>query len=203
MSRFQRLDVADWDPALRDAVHGDAMPAIARGVFDILAHRPAVARAMAAYFAALKEEQTLPDRLLELVRLRVAFHNQCRTCMAIRYQDGLDDGVTEDLVCSLEKPAEAPDLTEAERAALAYADRVMTNHLSIDDSVLDGLRRHFDEGQLVELNAFLAASGFGRMAAIFHMVEDLPEHFRGDSGTRLAPWTSPHVVVGAPQQVEA
>ena len=39
--------------------------------------------------------------------------------MAVRYEEGVDDGVTEALVCSLERPSEAPDLSEAERAAIA------------------------------------------------------------------------------------
>jgi hypothetical protein len=36
--------------------------------------------------------------------------------MAIRYKDGQEDGITEDLVCSLEKPMEADNLSDAEKA---------------------------------------------------------------------------------------
>jgi AhpD family alkylhydroperoxidase len=60
---------------------------------------------------------TLSPRLLELVRLRIAFHNQCRSCMSVRYESAIDDGLTEDAVCSLERPADAPDLSDAERTA--------------------------------------------------------------------------------------
>ena len=60
-------------------------------------------------------------------------------------ESAIDDGLTEDAVCSLERPAEAPDLTEAERAALRFADLFATNHLSIDDGVYDDLRNHFSE----------------------------------------------------------
>ncbi len=31
------------------------------------------------------------------IRLRIAFHNQCRSCMAIRYHDAIDDAVYDDL----------------------------------------------------------------------------------------------------------
>ena len=71
---------------------------------------------------------------MELVRLRIAFFNQCRSCMAIRYTDAVNDGVTEDLVCSLEKPAEAANLTAAEKAAIDFGERMATDHLSIDDA---------------------------------------------------------------------
>ncbi len=89
---------------------------------------------------AIRESGGLPPRLMELVRLRIAFHNQCRSCMSIRYQSAIDDGLTEDAVCSLEQPAEAADLTDAERGALRFADLFATNHLAIDESVYDGLR---------------------------------------------------------------
>ncbi len=195
MSRIQKIAVKDWDGGLRDMVRGEDLPDITRTTFDILAHRPGIAKAFASLFGAFKAEQTLSNRLVELVRLRMAFHNQCRTCMSIRYQDGLDDGVTEALVCSLEKPAEASELTEAERAALAYTDLFFTNHLAIDDSEMDKLRRHFSEGQLVELNIWLAMGGFGRMAAVLDMTEVLPAHFQDKTVNTLTPWNAPHVVV--------
>ena len=75
--------------------------------------------------AALKMNRQLSPRLVELVRLRIAFFNQCRSCMAIRYADARAAGVDEDLVCSLERPAQADNLTPAERAWLdAHRDTI-------------------------------------------------------------------------------
>ncbi len=48
--------------------------------------------------------------------------------MAIRYPDAIAAGLDEPLVCSLEKPEGEPDLTEPERAALAFADKFATDH---------------------------------------------------------------------------
>ena len=144
-------------------------------------------------FAAvgMREDGTLSPRLMELVRLRIAFHNQCRSCMAIRYEAAVDDGVSEDLVCSLERPAEADDLTPAERAALRYADLFATNHLAIDDAVYDGLRQHLTEGELVELGMVCALFvGFGRLAATWAVTDDLPDEYRLTTGERVAPWGS-------------
>jgi AhpD family alkylhydroperoxidase len=67
------------------------------------------------------QHMMLSERLPELLRLRIAVHNQCRSCMAMRYADAVADGVTEDLVGSLERPEEAADLKAAERLALRYA----------------------------------------------------------------------------------
>jgi AhpD family alkylhydroperoxidase len=165
------------------------------GVAGIMSRLPDVAVAVGGVTAALRETGTLSPRLMELVRLRIAFHNQCRSCMSIRYQSAIDDGLTEDVVCSLERPAEAPDLTEAERSALRFADLFATNHLAIDDPVYDDLRGHFSEDQLVALGLHCALCvGLGRLAATWHVVDDLPEEFRGASGTPLAPWSANSVV---------
>ena len=165
------------------------------GVAGIMSRLPDVAAAVGGVTVAIRETGGLAPRLMELVRLRIAFHNQCRSCMSIRYQSAIDDGLTEDTVCSLEKPADAPDLTDAERSALRFADFFATNHLAIDDGVYDDLRRHFTEDQLVALGLHCAMCvGLGRLAATWHVVEELPEEFRGAVGAPLAPWSASSVV---------
>lgn len=160
---------------------------------QIYAQRPSVAAKFVEFGQLLRDDRLLPPRLLELVRLRVAFHNQCRSCMAVRYSYGIDDGLTEELVCSLERPEEADDLTEAERAAIAYADLLATDHHRIDDATFDLLREHFSEAEIMELCFHVAFYvGFGRMGMSLDMVDDLPEGFR--AGDEVTPWRQPEVV---------
>jgi AhpD family alkylhydroperoxidase len=169
--------------------------AFERRIAGIRAHRPAAARAVRELAFALNEESTLPARLVELVRLRIAFHNQCRSCMAIRYSEALEEGLTEATVCSLERPAEADDLSDAEKAALRYADLFATNHLAIDEAVYDDLRTHFDEGELVELAMRCAHMvGFGRMVATLGVVDDLPDRFLVPTDGPYTPWGGDVVV---------
>jgi AhpD family alkylhydroperoxidase len=156
---------------------------------QIYAWNPRVAVPWVEFSTRFHAVSDLPARLLELVRLRIAFHNQCRSCMAIRYSAGAEAGVTEDLVCSLERPAEAPDLTAAEKAALGFADLFATDHLAITDATVAGLREHFSEPELVELLFQVAMFvGMGRMNAVLDLVDDLPEEY-AERGTVLAPWT--------------
>ncbi len=165
------------------------------GVAGIISHQPEVAAALGAMTAALRDSGALPPRLMELVRLRIAFHNQCRSCMSIRYQSAIDDGLTEAAVCSLERPSEAADLTEAERSALKFADLFATNHLAIDDAVYNELRSYFGEDQLVALGLHCAfCVGIGRLAATWHVVEDLPSGMSAQSDSPLAPWLAESVV---------
>ena len=175
-----------------DLIGGDR---INRDVADILARRPEIAKAFYRLQASLVKSGTLSRRLIELLRLRVAFHNQCRSCMSIRYQSAIEDGVTDDLVCSLERPAEAPDLTDAERSALRYADLMATNHFAVDDSVYTELREHFTEDELVELGMHCAAMiGFGRLVATWDVSDDLPAGLRSATGELFTPWGSDSVV---------
>ena len=162
------------------------------GVAAMVGRLPKVAEALSALNAAIKSG-TLPPRLLELVRLRIAFHNQCRSCMAVRYTFGIEDGLTEGLVCSLERPEEADDLTGAERAAIGYADLMATNHHAVDDETFARLREHFDDAEIMELCFNVAYYvGFGRMAMALDMTEDLPDGYR-EEGT-IVPWRQDEVI---------
>ena len=186
-TRLRMVPVGEFDPELRELVSADDRTALELGLLRVHAHRPSHAKAIVGLHAALWTDRLLPDRLLELVRLRIAFFNQCRTCMAIRYPGAIADGLTEDLVCSLEKPYEALDLSDAEQAAIRYGELLATDHLAIDDAVYDDLRRHFSEEEIVELGTYCAfCVGFGRLGATWNMIEELPKRFHG-AGT-ATPW---------------
>ncbi|MEN3951719.1 carboxymuconolactone decarboxylase family protein [Iodidimonas sp. SYSU 1G8] len=195
MTRVAKVEIENWDPELRAMTRADEATPLEQGLMRIFANVPELAKAFVGFGGAMKRTRTLSPRLVELVRLRVAFHNQCRSCMAIRYTEAANDGVTEDLVCSLERPAQATNLTDAEKAAIDYGERFATNHLSIDDAVYDNLRKHFTEAQIVELGTTVAFFvGFGRLAATWHMVEELPKTFQ-ESDDIIAPWKQEAILV--------
>ena len=196
MSRIKKLELDDWDKELREMTAADSGTPLEQGAMRMFAHTPEISKGLTAFAGSLKQNRSLPDRLVELVRLRVAFHNQCRSCMAIRYQDGVDAGIDEDLVCSLEKPQEAEDLSDAEKAAIEYGELFATNHLAIDDSVYENLRKYFSEAEVVELSITVAwFVGFGRLAATYHMVEELPEAFQNENSEKLTPWNEDSIIV--------
>jgi alkylhydroperoxidase family enzyme len=175
------------DPSVYEAVFG-AEAAPAQKVF---ANSPEIALAYVAFGDTARRSGRLPFRLVELVRLRVAFHNQCRLCMSLRYEDSQGSPVAEDLVCSLERPYDSQQLSEAERAAIAFADKMATDHLAIGDETFAELRRHFTVAEVMELCFRVAANvGFGRMAAVLDVIpqDELPDGLRGD-GVK-APWTA-------------
>jgi alkylhydroperoxidase family enzyme len=100
----------------------------------------------------------------------------------------VDDGLTEGMVCSLEKPYEAPDLSAAEKAAISYADLSANDHFSINDETFADLRQHYTEAEIVELGMFIAYFiGYGRLGAAWDMTEELPESFQ-DKSAKATPW---------------
>lgn len=198
MPRLRSLPLDEFDPELRAMLNADQKSERELRPMSIRAQHPELAKAYVRYTATVNRHAVLSPRLRELVRLRIAFHNQCRSCMAMRYADAVDAGVTEDLVCSLEKPHEAPDLSAAERIALRYADLMATNHLAIDDAFYARLKEHFSEKELVELGSWCAICvGFGRLSATWDMTEDLPDRFRDSVDQPVTPWGPDAWVTGS------
>lgn len=194
MSRIAKLAPEQWDARLVAAIQPDNLTDLEQGLIRYFAHCPEQALGLMGFGGALKRHRTLPERLVELVRLRVAFFNQCRSCMAIRYADAVADGVTEGLVCSLERPQEAENLTAAEKAAIRYGELMATDHLAIDDAIYADLRVHFSEAEIVELGMTVAFFvGFGRLAATWHMVDELPQAFQ--TAETIAPWGADKIEV--------
>ena len=75
-------------------------------------------------------------------------------------------------------------------AGIAYA-RIPEG---IGDETFARLREHFDEPEIVELCMNVALFvGFGRMGAVLHMVDDLPDRFQADG--RVTPWGDGDVVL--------
>lgn len=85
--------------------------------------------------------------------------------MAVRSSAAIADGMTDSVVCSLKRPEEAEDLTDAEKAALLYADLMATDHLAADDVLFGRLRMYLDDREVVELGVHIGLCvGFGRLA---------------------------------------
>ena len=86
MSRISFVPTSDWSDELRNYVAADSATDLELGITRMLAHAPELAMGVLSFGGTMATKRTLPERLIELLRLRVAFHNQCRSCMAIRYR---------------------------------------------------------------------------------------------------------------------
>lgn len=177
MSRLSFVPTNEWPQELRDFVQADTASEIALGITRMLAHAPKAAMGPLQFGAALGVNRTLPERLIELMRLRIAFHNQCRSCMAIRYS-AAEGSFDEATACALEQPDIPDSLSKPEQLAIELGDRFATQHLAIDGDFFEQLKRQFTEAEVIELLMHCALYvGMGRLAAVLDMTEDLPKGF--------------------------
>jgi alkylhydroperoxidase family enzyme len=81
-------------------------------------------------------------------------------------------GATEDLVAKLQD-YESSDLPERTKVALRLADRLASDHPSVDAELDAALRRHFSGDELIDLGMTLTfASGWQRFIEAFGVVPD-------------------------------
>ncbi|HXJ81271.1 MAG TPA: hypothetical protein VMS64_21655 [Candidatus Methylomirabilis sp.] len=86
--------------------------------------------------------------------------------MTVRYAGARQAGLTETKIAALDDLT-SDAFTPRERAALAFADLMATDHLKIDDAAFAELRRHFSDAQIVELGVSTSLFvGLGRLNAV-------------------------------------
>jgi AhpD family alkylhydroperoxidase len=144
----------------------------------LLMMQPDVAIGMGAFAQAVYEKTSLPPRLREIARLRVAVANGCPVCLNTRSPkaeaEGLDEaGVQEVIACSIGAAPEIEGLTERERLAGEFADRFATDHHSIDDALMREIKAQFTEVEIIELTALCAMTvGNGRFMTVLGIEAD-------------------------------
>jgi AhpD family alkylhydroperoxidase len=131
-----------------------------------LMHRPQLADAIGALNDAVMASE-LPPRLHELVRYRIAQLNGCSRCMAYRAPDSR---ATEELLAQVESWRDSTEMTEAERAALDFAERFSVSPSEVDDELVDVLREHLGDAGVVDLAVCVAKYvATGRLIAILDL----------------------------------
>src|SRR3954447_581213 len=121
-----------------------------RDFIRMMAHAPDHFPPYNEVYASLRFDNHLGARVTELVRLAVAGTTRCQVCMAGRHPSAVAEGLTEELVCEI-GAAEQPNMTDAEQAAVAFAVKFATDHLSITDADKARLCKHLSPEQIVEL----------------------------------------------------
>jgi alkylhydroperoxidase family enzyme len=172
MSRVPLAEPTDL-PASLQALHDGAAPDdwSTQHVARAFAAAPELLDDYLAFYypwhASTAEGSRLTPRLKELVRLRIATLNGCRTCAAARLAP---DTVPEDQAVRVDGFAGDGAYSPAEQAAIAFAGRLATEHHDLDDADVAALREHFDDGQILELMMMAGQFiGFGRVLAVLQL----------------------------------
>ncbi len=88
----------------------------------------------------------------------------------------MQQGMTEEMIASL-TDVESAEITERERLAVRFAQRMATDHHSMDDDFFDELRDEFTDPEIFELGMITGQFiGYGRLISILDLENpDQPE----------------------------
>jgi alkylhydroperoxidase family enzyme len=126
-------------------------------LYRTLLNSPPVARGWLNLLTAIRQQCELPDRYREIVIIRIAVLNgadyEKQSHIPHARKAGMSDAQIEAL--SDWRNAQA-QFDEGDRAVLAYTD-AMTKDVQVSDAVFAEVRKRFDDRQLTELTATIAA----------------------------------------------
>ena len=99
----------------------------------------------------------LPSDLKQLAVMAAAGRIGCSWCMDFGYWDGLRQGLDPQKIRAVAGWRETAGLyTPLERAVLAYAEAATATPPEVTEEVIDSLREHLDDAQVVELAMMVA-----------------------------------------------
>lgn len=123
-----------------------------------LAGSPDTLAAMAPFLAQVMNPTTIDLPTKEVVVLRVSAVNRCEYCVPTHRAVARRAGLSASAVAALCAPElDREGLTDAQYALAAYCDAVVDDATGVDDDLLAGMRRHFEDHEIVELTVLAGA----------------------------------------------
>ena len=127
-------------------------------LYQVLLNSPPVANGWEQMLSAIRNHNSLPAGLREMIILRVAVINRAPYEFEAHVPHALAGGVPQATIDALRSPGLPTDagLDPAEAVALEYAD-AMTRDIDVPDALFERVNRHFKDQALVDLTAPVAA----------------------------------------------
>jgi AhpD family alkylhydroperoxidase len=125
-----------------------------------MARRPEILRAFSDLITQIWRTGTVPIGLKPLIAIVASTAAGCRYCQAHETVDAMMRGVPEDKIADIWDFERSPRYSEAERAALRFARDASVIPNEVTPAHFDDLRRHWDEGEIVEILAVIGLFGF-------------------------------------------
>lgn len=120
----------------------------------------------------LLQKSSLPTATQELVALRTSQINGCGWCIDVHTKEATAAGESADRLHLVAAWRETTVFTEAERAALAFAEegtRLADAHQGVSDETWGRVRKHYDDDQIAALVALTALiNAANRLAVTVH-----------------------------------
>lgn len=124
-------------------------------LYGMLLHSPPVAEGWLAFLTAIRQKCSLSGRDRELVIMRIAVLNGADYEFRAHVPFALKEGITQAQIDAL-RDGRLEAFATRERDVLAYCES-MTREIHVPDAVFQAVRPHFNEREIVELTATVAA----------------------------------------------
>jgi alkylhydroperoxidase family enzyme len=132
---------------------------------------PELGGAVGNLSAAVYGDRLVTPRVREVARMKIAGINGCNVCLAWRFPEMAERGVTEDLYAHVDDP-DAGDYSQQERLAIEYAEKFALDHRSLDEAFFARMKAEFTDAEILELTAMIGDwLAFGRLNAVLDIAE--------------------------------
>lgn len=123
--------------------------------------RPAIAKAFIQLNKAVMDNRgRVTSDLKRLIGYVASLTAGCRYCQAHTIRAAERYGAAADQLAHVWEFRTHPAFSEAERAALEFAVAASSVPNGVDETIAAGLRRHWDEGEIVEILGVVALFGY-------------------------------------------
>ena len=149
----------------------DPVPGVEGKFNGVMAWRPELMEAFFAFYANLWTDGVLDMRVKDLARMKIARTVGCRICQNTRFK--VAEGHTAEADYADIDHVDESSYTDAERAALTYVEAFCVNASMVTDAIVEELRRHFSEAEIIELSILTATvSGFAKINVALNIAPD-------------------------------
>ena len=160
-----------------------------------LGHRPALLKNFMSLYRTIMLEGSVTTSLKFLVALvssRVAASSYCQALVG---SAALNVGVPQSKIDATHDFENSTELREEEKAALRLAVSASTVPSTVTDEMMTDVKRHYDEGQIVEILATISIFGFLNRwnTTLATPIEESPLEFANEHLASFGWKAGPHV----------
>ena len=123
---------------------------------DAYLHHKPLLMGYSAFETAVERSHRVDDRFKYLGEMKAAGMAGCEWCMDFGSKLSLEKGVTEQQLIDLPRYRESDAYDEVEKLVIELAEGMTSTPAHVPEELIDRLKEHFDDAQLVELTNAIA-----------------------------------------------
>lgn len=161
MSRIAAINIDNLDPETQAILAaGEKVMGFSSNDALVMAHKPAMLKAMLAMVQAIYSSGSVPLNLKKLVAVMTSSAAGCQYCQTHTQYGAMKEGITADKLAAIWDYQNSDLFSNAERAILDVARTAALSPNETTDESFDRLKEYFNDEQIVELLGVIAMFGF-------------------------------------------